>query len=253
MEDFERFGARRPAILPAVLSLDGGRAGSAVARILAALSLSSRTRCRRLAPCSPVVVSPFVAWWLSRPIRRPPMRISDQQHFPEKLARKTGGTSKTFVTAEDNWLPPDNIQQNPDTVVAPRTSPTNIGMALLADLAAFDFGYCSAAQSAGRARSTRLTRWDAWSAIAGISSIGTTRARCAAAPARMFRWSIAAIWRRICWCSRAAAMNMARLRVLPPRMFGGLCDTLRVLLDVARDAKGALLARRPASQDRTAD
>ncbi len=43
--------------------------------------------------------------------------------------------------ADDNWLPPDNIQQNPSLVIASRTSPTNIGMALLADLAAYDFGY----------------------------------------------------------------------------------------------------------------
>ena len=93
------------------------------------------------------IASPLIAWWLSQPIRKPAPRLSEnQQHFLEKLSRKTWRYFEEFVTAEDNWLPPDNIQQNPDLVVAPRTSPTNIGMALLADLAAYDFGYCSAAQ-----------------------------------------------------------------------------------------------------------
>ena len=42
-----------------------------------------------------------------------------------------------------HWLPPDNFQEYPRTVVATRTSPTNIGLALLSTLAAHDFGYVS--------------------------------------------------------------------------------------------------------------
>ena len=38
-------------------------------------------------------------------------------------------------------LPPDNFQEQPPVGVAHRTSPTNIGLALLANLAAHDFGY----------------------------------------------------------------------------------------------------------------
>ena len=38
-------------------------------------------------------------------------------------------------------LPPDNVQIGPDLTVAHRTSPTNIGMALLATLAAHDLGF----------------------------------------------------------------------------------------------------------------
>ncbi len=101
------------------------------------------------------LASPLVAWWLSRPLRKRPPRLSEsQQHFLEKLSRKTWRYFEQFVTVEDHWLPPDNIQQNAQLVVAPRTSPTNIGMALLADLAAYDFGYCSAAQLLARTRNT---------------------------------------------------------------------------------------------------
>ena len=41
----------------------------------------------------------------------------------------------------DNWLPPDNYQESPVERIAHRTSPTNIGLSLLANLTAFDFGY----------------------------------------------------------------------------------------------------------------
>jgi hypothetical protein len=60
-----------------------------------------------------------------------------------KLARKTWRFFETFIGPEDHWLPPDNFQENPAPVIATRTSPTNIGMALLCTLSAHDFGYLS--------------------------------------------------------------------------------------------------------------
>ena len=46
-----------------------------------------------------------------------------------------------FVTAETNWLAPDNFQEEPEPVVAMRTSPTNIGLQLLATVSAWDLGF----------------------------------------------------------------------------------------------------------------
>ena len=45
---------------------------------------------------------------------------------------------------EDHGLPPDNFQETPEPRVAHRTSPTNIGMGLLATLAAHDLGFIGA-------------------------------------------------------------------------------------------------------------
>ncbi|HSJ97392.1 MAG TPA: glucoamylase family protein, partial [Myxococcota bacterium] len=42
------------------------------------------------------------------------------------------------------WLPPDNYQEHPVAALATRTSPTNMGLALLANLSAYDFGYIGA-------------------------------------------------------------------------------------------------------------
>ncbi|HEY0996812.1 MAG TPA: glucoamylase family protein [Gemmatimonadaceae bacterium] len=46
-----------------------------------------------------------------------------------------------FVSADTHWLAPDNFQEEPDPVVAMRTSPTNIGLQLLATVSAHDLGF----------------------------------------------------------------------------------------------------------------
>ena len=87
-------------------------------------------------------LSPIIAWLMGLPILVHRDKLDPQQlAFLRKLARKTWGFFETFVTAEDHWLPPDNYQEHPIAVVAHRTSPTNMGLALLANLAAYDFGY----------------------------------------------------------------------------------------------------------------
>jgi len=89
--------------------------------------------------------SPAVAWWISRPLRRRPAHLSaDQTRFLRMLSRKTWSFFETFVGPADHWLPPDNFQEHPAVTVAHRTSPTNMGLSLLANLAAYDFGYLPA-------------------------------------------------------------------------------------------------------------
>ena len=89
-------------------------------------------------------------------------------------ARKTWGFFETFVGAEDHWLPPDNYQEHPVAVVAHRTSPTNMGLALLANLAAYDFGYLTAGALIERTDKA-LATMRRWSVIGDISTTGTTR------------------------------------------------------------------------------
>ena len=91
--------------------------------------------------------SPAIAWWISRPlVRREAKLTAGQTLFLRKLSRKTWAFFETLVGPEDHWLPPDNYQENPVAAVAHRTSPTNMGLALLANLSAYDFGYISAGQ-----------------------------------------------------------------------------------------------------------
>lgn len=89
--------------------------------------------------------SPAIAWWLSKPLTiHKPLLNTGQILFLRKLSRKTWHYFETFVTPESKWLPPDNYQEKPVERTSRRTSPTNIGLYLLANLSAFDFGYVSA-------------------------------------------------------------------------------------------------------------
>lgn len=99
-----------------------------------------------LGVASPMLVlwllAPAIAWRLSIPEAPEDLSLpEDQTAFLHKSARRTWSFFEQFVTAEENWLPPDNFQEQPIAVIAHRTSPTNMGLNLLANLTAYDFGY----------------------------------------------------------------------------------------------------------------
>jgi len=88
------------------------------------------------------ILSPAIAWSISQPIKpRTTPLTPGQVDFLRGVARRTWRFFETFVTAEDHYLPPDNYQEQPVLAVAHRTSPTDIGLSLLANLSAYDFGY----------------------------------------------------------------------------------------------------------------
>ncbi|MCC5838620.1 MAG: hypothetical protein JJT96_00735 [Opitutales bacterium] len=109
--------------------------------------------------------SPLIAWWISRPIKVAKTSLTETQRtFLRGLARETWRYFEVFATEEENWLAPDNFQEIPTPGVATRTSPTNIGMGLLANLSATDFGYLSAGEFLDRTTRAfdsmdRLTRY----------------------------------------------------------------------------------------------
>ena len=104
------------------------------------------------------IVSPIIAWWISLPQTKKKATLSPQQNqYLKNLARKTWAFFEHFIGPEDNWLPPDNYQENPEPRIAHRTSPTNIGLSLLSTLAAHDFGYIYTRQLADRIQNALAT------------------------------------------------------------------------------------------------
>ncbi|MFW9078439.1 GH36-type glycosyl hydrolase domain-containing protein [Pseudomonas sp. P2757] len=102
----------------------------------------------RLLIAAPFLLSwlagPWMAWRLSAAPRHTLFEPSAEAlRFLRVLARRTWAFFDDLVGLQNNWLPPDNIQEEPKPTIAHRTSPTNMGMALLANLAAHDFGYLS--------------------------------------------------------------------------------------------------------------
>jgi cellobiose phosphorylase len=191
-----------------------------------------------LLPAGPLlaawIASPAIAWWVSRPIvRRDPGLSPAQTAFLRKLARKTWRFFEAFVGPEDNWLPPDSYQEVPVDVIAHRTSPTNMGLSLLANLAAYDFGYISA-----RSLIERTTR--ALQTMQGMERIR----------GHFYNWYDTVTLRPLdpLYVSTVDSGNLAghllTLRpglhelsdssVLPPQALGGLRDTLGLLADAAQ-------------------
>ncbi|MDF3079344.1 MAG: glycosyltransferase 36 [Sphingobacteriaceae bacterium] len=104
------------------------------------------------------LLAPALAWRISMPEKEEDHLLEeDQLLFLHKSARKTWSFFEEFVTAEENWLPPDNFQEQPVAVIAHRTSPTNLGLSLLANLSAYDFGYIPMGQFLDRTKSALET------------------------------------------------------------------------------------------------
>jgi cyclic beta-1,2-glucan synthetase len=104
------------------------------------------------------LISPFIAYFVSRP-RSDERKLlpAEDLKFARLIARRTWRFFETFVGPEDNWLPPDNYQEDPSPVVAHRTSPTNIGLLLLATSSARDLGYVGALEFVEREELTFAT------------------------------------------------------------------------------------------------
>jgi cellobiose phosphorylase len=104
------------------------------------------------------LAAPAIAWWVSQPIKSSaPDLTAEQLTFLRLTARKTWRFFETFVSEQENWLPPDNFQEIPYPTIASRTSPTNMGLALLANLAARDLGYLSVGGLIRRTQDTLAT------------------------------------------------------------------------------------------------
>ncbi|UVK37461.1 protein ndvB [Mesorhizobium sp. AR10] len=103
--------------------------------------------------------SPAIAAWISRSAETEDrLRISAADiHALRTVARRTWHYFETFVTSEHHNLPPDNFQESPAPVVAPRTSPTNIGVYLLSVVSARDFGWISLSDAITRIDATMST------------------------------------------------------------------------------------------------
>ncbi len=98
-----------------------------------------------------LLVLPFALLWLGAPALAARISRSGtatrvvvtprQAASLRLIARRTWRYFETFVTAAENFLPPDNFQETPRPVVAHRTSPTNIGLYLLSTVVARDMGW----------------------------------------------------------------------------------------------------------------
>ncbi|NLG85025.1 MAG: DUF3131 domain-containing protein, partial [Firmicutes bacterium] len=176
-------------------------------------------------------ISPGVAWFLNRPPGRPRARaapVPADHALLRRWARRTWRYFDDFVGEETNWLPPDNYQTALQVGLAHRTSPTNIGMWLLAGLAACDLGYLSIDEFVDRMEETfaalaRLERYEGhflnWYDTANLEPLWPRYVSTVDSGNLL-----ACLWTLAQGCRELAARPL-----FTPAFFAGLADTLAVM------------------------
>ena len=177
------------------------------------------------------LAGPALAWWLSLPLVPREVELGEMQRlFLRKIARKTWAFFESYVNAENHWLPPDNFQQDPGPILARRTSPTNIGMALLSNLSACDFGYIPMGELLVRTSNTfgslaRLERHHGH--FCNWYSTDTLQPLLPRYISSVDSGNLAGHLLTL----RAALLSLPQQLISNPRTFEGLMDTLALLND----------------------
>jgi Cellobiose phosphorylase len=118
--------------------------GSAISVLIGVLSFRNSVETGLLMVPSCVIwfFSPWTAYIISKEIQGTREELTeDKEELLRRLGRRTWAYFEDFVRPKDNWLAPDNYQEDPPNGIATRTSPTNMGMGLTSNLVAFDLGY----------------------------------------------------------------------------------------------------------------
>ena len=158
--------------------------------------------------------------------------------FLRTVALRTWRYFTDFATPESHWLAPDNVQEDPPAR-AHRTSPTNLGLQLTAQLAAHDFGYVTHQELAMQLHQAldaigRLERYRGhfynWY---DTRTLAAARAR-STSP----RWT-AAIWRRRWSRSSRAAWQMPDRPLIDRATLAALRDHCLAVPRLASPSKRA--------------
>ncbi|MDP9202491.1 MAG: carbohydrate-binding protein [Gemmatimonadota bacterium] len=88
------------------------------------------------------LASPSIAFALSHPAILGELHLTEAERQASlRYAKLHWMYFEKFVTEETQWLAPDNFQEDPEPILALRTSPTNIGLQLLSTVSAVDLGF----------------------------------------------------------------------------------------------------------------
>lgn len=87
------------------------------------------------------ILGPSVAWYISLDSSKK-YEISDSnKRYLNDIAKRTWSFFEDYINEENNYLMPDNYQEDRTLKVVDRTSSTNIGLELLAIISAYDLEY----------------------------------------------------------------------------------------------------------------
>ena len=90
------------------------------------------------------MIAPAIMWYISKEIRivdKLQEVSKENQEYLLEIGRKTWQYFKENCNQKSHYLPPDNYQADRNPKIMLRTSPTNIGLGMLAVISSYDLGY----------------------------------------------------------------------------------------------------------------
>jgi len=187
------------------------------------------------------LMAPVIIDWYDRPSARPRAELSEEATRQLRgIARRTWLFFDRFTGPDDHWLPPDSFQEEPGMMLARRTSPTNMGMALMSALAAHDLGYLDARALVDWLRNSlermhHLQRyrghWLNWYSTRDMQPLQP-------------QYVSTVDSGNLAVCLVALARGLEGIASAPPdngRMLAGLVDTLQVMREILPEHGGAAL------------
>lgn len=132
--------------------------GLAVSLGAGLLALGTPAPALAVALCLLWAATPCWVAWASRPaVDGGPTLGRDERDYLRSVARETWDWFAVHVGQDTHHLPPDNVQTLPRLMIAQRTSPTNIGLYLLAVASARAFGWVTPMEMLERLHATLHT------------------------------------------------------------------------------------------------
>ncbi len=113
------------------------------------------------------ITAPAIMWYISKEIvpkaKVKELKDKEIEHILE-IGNRTWNFFKTYMNAENNYLPPDNFQEDRSNKIVHRTSSTNIGLGLVAIISAYDLGYINLEEAMDRIKKVIITiqKLDKW-------------------------------------------------------------------------------------------
>jgi cyclic beta-1,2-glucan synthetase len=211
-----------------------------------------------LKPGAWFVGMPFILLWLLSPVLARsisiPTRIAESQALTTAetralrlIARRTWRFFETFVDRDDQSLPQDNFQEDPEPVGAHRTSPTNLGLYLLSVTVARDFGWIGTLETVERLEATFQTMTSLHRVSGHFVNWYDTRSLRPLEPVYVSTVDSGNLAGHLIAVAQACRENMNR-PAWGPEILAGIRDPLSLLVDAA--AQGARSWRVPSVAER---
>ncbi|MHB8955129.1 MAG: GH36-type glycosyl hydrolase domain-containing protein [Pirellulaceae bacterium] len=182
------------------------------------------------------VLGPLLAWWISQPYAPEAIHLTaGETRQLRRWARQTWHFFDVFSTEQDHWIVPDNVQELGQWTVAPRSSPTNIGLCLLADLGAHDLGYLPATALLDRIERTLKTMQRLERYRGHLYNWYDTRTLRPSEPRYVSSVDSGNLWGSLI-VLQAGLREVRGRPLVSPRLLEGLQDTLQVLATLSDSA-----------------